>query len=226
MDAGRDLSGPAGPGRRWPGRYGASARWYDLLSGEWPVYGIGRRAGIELLDPRPGEHVLDVGCGTGLNFALLQAAVGPAGRITGVDASADMLARASARIQRHGWRNVRLVHADAGIAPGSGGWADPPVDAVLFTYALSVIPGWRQALETAAGCARPGARLVVVDLALPDSHAGLAGPAAAALARLACLAGGSDPRRHPWTALPGRLRELRHRTYRRGHIHVVGGRLP
>lgn len=223
MDRNIGLIASAGPGRRRFTRYGAGARWYDLLSAERPVYGIGRRAGIELLDLAPGQHVLDVGCGTGLSLPLLHAGVGQAGRVTGVDASADMLARAHARARHQGWEEgVRLIHADAGAVPAGGGWADSPADAVLFAYALSVIPGWRQALDTAIGCARPGARLVVVDLALPS---GRTGPLSV-LARLACLAGGSDPRRHPWTALRGRVDALEHRTYRRGHIHVVGGRLP
>ncbi len=48
-------------------RYGPAARWYDLLSGERPVYRVGRVAGVGQLRLREGSRVLDIGCGTGLN---------------------------------------------------------------------------------------------------------------------------------------------------------------
>jgi S-adenosylmethionine-diacylgycerolhomoserine-N-methlytransferase len=211
--------------RRWFARYGVGARWYDAVSLEWPVYGVGRRAGIELLSLGEGDHVLDVGCGTGLSLPLLREGVGATGRVTGVDASGSMLEQARRRVSRHGWTNVNLVQADAGAAGGTRGadpWVERPVDAVLFTYSLSVIREWTAALDGAIACAGPSARIVVVDLALPAGGWGVP----AALARLACAAGGSDPRRHPWTALSGRLARLDNRTYRRGHIHVVGGRRP
>ena len=73
-----------------PGRYRYFATVYDVLSGEWPIYRAGRVAGVSDLDPRPGQAVLGVGCGTGLNYPLLARAVGPTGRIVGLDAPAAM----------------------------------------------------------------------------------------------------------------------------------------
>lgn len=61
----------------------------------------------------PGATVVDVGCGTGLNFASTLAAIGPAGRIIGIDASSGMLAAALRRVQVAGWDNVTLVAGDA-----------------------------------------------------------------------------------------------------------------
>lgn len=76
---------------------------------------------------RPGDCVLEIGCGTGRNFPYLRAAVGAGGRVYGVDLSAGMLAKARALCTRRGWSNVEMTQDDAAhyIAP-------EPLDAVLF----------------------------------------------------------------------------------------------
>lgn len=83
-----------------------------MVSAE-PVYRAGRRIGIRQLWLRPGATVVDIGCGTGLNFALLEEAIGPTGRIVAVDLSDDMLAAARRRTQKYGWDNVELLQVDA-----------------------------------------------------------------------------------------------------------------
>ncbi len=67
---------------------------------------------VELLRLRPGDHVVDLGCGTGLSFPLLQDKIGPEGRLIGVDLTPEMLAVAKERVDRSGWTNVELVQAD------------------------------------------------------------------------------------------------------------------
>jgi demethylmenaquinone methyltransferase/2-methoxy-6-polyprenyl-1,4-benzoquinol methylase len=59
----------------------------------------------------PRDVVLDVGCGTGQAFPVLEEAIGPEGRLIGIDLSAAMLARAAERIERDGWRNVTLIES-------------------------------------------------------------------------------------------------------------------
>lgn len=206
-------------GSRRFGRYTIGARGYDVLSLEWPVYRAGRRVGIALLGLRPGDVVFDVGCGTGLNFALLDAAVGPTGRIVGVDLSGSMLARAEARVRRHGWRNIAVVRADAGTADLAALFSARSADAALFTYALSVIDDGPAAWTSALAAVRPGGRVAVVDLALPSGRWAPLAP----LARLACFTGGVDLHRRPWRWVARDLTEAAQRRLRAGHIRVAAG---
>jgi SAM-dependent methyltransferase len=73
---------------------------------------IGARA-LERAAPRPGEAVLDVGCGCGATALALAERVGPSGRVVGVDISAPMLARAQERARAAGLRNLTFLNADA-----------------------------------------------------------------------------------------------------------------
>lgn len=212
-------------------RYSAGARWYDVLSGERWVYRDGRLAGVALLEPAPGEIILDLGCGTGLNFPALAEAVGPGGLVIGIDRSPDMLAMARRRVADASWGDrIRLVESDAADL-------DPErvetlvraergrdrVDAVFATYALSVIDRRAQAWRSARALVRPGGRAGVVDMQLPVGRWRVMAP----LARLACATGGADIRSHPWLmlerdAVPGTVR----RTQRKGgHLVAVAAEL-
>src|ERR1700719_1835628 len=97
--------------------YRKKAKHYDVTSRLYPVPGYPQRAqrleAVRALGLRPGDTVVDMACGTGLNFRLLEKVVGPRGRIIGVDLTDAMLARAQNRIETNGWRNISLVHADA-----------------------------------------------------------------------------------------------------------------
>ena len=97
---------------RRPDRYRAGASLYDWISIE-PVYRAGRVIGIDHLDLVPGDIVVDIGCGTGLNFALIRDRIGPKGLLLGIDASSHMLRQARRRTRAERWGNVRLMCADA-----------------------------------------------------------------------------------------------------------------
>ncbi|MCH6470421.1 class I SAM-dependent methyltransferase [Sinomonas terrae] len=204
-------------------RYQSFARLYDVLAGE-PVYRTGRLRGIAGLRLRPGQAVVDAGCGTGLNFAHLEAALGPGGRIVGIDASCAMLDQARKRIRRAGWANIDLVHADlTAIAPTNLAdlvhEAAPQVDAVLATYSLSVTGDAAAAWERILALCAPGTRVAVVDMQLPTGPAAALAPIAA----LACRLGGSDPSAHPWTLLEHDTPDTEASSLRGGHIQIRAG---
>jgi demethylmenaquinone methyltransferase/2-methoxy-6-polyprenyl-1,4-benzoquinol methylase len=106
---------------------------------------------VQRLPARPGDTVLDVGCGTGLCLPLLQRKVGPSGTIIGIDAAAAMLEVAGARVAEHGWHNVHLLVAPIAQAPFDG-----VADAVLFCAVHDVLQS-PAALAHVFAPLRPGA---------------------------------------------------------------------
>lgn len=120
-----------------------------------------RRRTIARLALRPGDVVLDVGCGTGLSFPLLLDAVGAGGTVIGVEQSPDMLALARRRMIAAGWRNVTLIEAaaEAVVLPRM-------VDALLFNYTHDVIRS-PAALHKLFRQATIGARVAVAGIKHP-----------------------------------------------------------
>jgi demethylmenaquinone methyltransferase/2-methoxy-6-polyprenyl-1,4-benzoquinol methylase len=149
------------------GVYRKKAKHYDLTSRLYPAPGYPqarqRRRAVQALGLRPGDTVVDMACGTGLNFALLEESIGPAGRIVGVDLTDAMLAQASARIRKNEWSNVELVQADAVEFEFPA-----RVDAILSTYALSQVPQCGEVIAHGAAALSEGGRWAVLDLKVPD----------------------------------------------------------
>lgn len=203
-----------------PGRYALAGRCYDLVSLEPLLYRRPRRRLIELLALHPGATVVDLGCGTGLNFAPVLTAVGPAGRVIGIDTSASMLGRARRRTRKANWTNVTLLHGDIGDLVdllAATGLGPDDVDAVLATFVLSVIPTdqlvW-DALDVLA--ATRAVRIGIADLAEPDTAPIGLRP----LYWLLTVLGGADAHRQPWTRLteqPGSMQE----THLGGYVHLA-----
>lgn len=118
-----------------------------------------RRAAAERIGLRRGDSVLDLGCGHGVNLALLEARVGPSGRVLALDYSAEMLATLRGRADKRGWRNVETIAADAATVE----LPQVSLDGALATLALSVIPDQEGAIRRVRDALKPGAALVVLD---------------------------------------------------------------
>jgi len=151
--------------------YRKKAKHYDVTSRLYPAPGYPQRTqrlrAVRALGLRAGDTVIDMACGTGLNFPLLERAVGPDGRIVGVDLTDAMLARAQDRIEANGWSNISLVQADAADF-------DFPaeVDAILSTYALSQVPECAEVIAHGTAALSAGGRWAVLDLKFPGSTPG------------------------------------------------------
>ena len=146
--------------------YRKKAKHYDVTSRLYPAPGYPQRSqrlrAVAELRLRPGDTVIDIACGTGLNFPMIQEVVGPEGRIVGVDLTDAMLAKAQDRVLAHGWTNVSLVQADA------AGYDFPTgIGAILSTYALSQVPECAAVIERGAAALSGGGRWVVLDLKVP-----------------------------------------------------------
>jgi len=151
--------------------YRKKAKHYDVTSRLYPAPGYPQRAqrlrAVRALGLRAGDSVIDIACGTGLNFPLIEEVIGPDGRIVGVDLTDAMLAQAQDRIETNCWGNVSLVQADAADF-------DFPaeVDAILSTYALSQVPERAEVIAHGAAALAGGGRWVVLDLRVPGNTPG------------------------------------------------------
>jgi ubiquinone/menaquinone biosynthesis C-methylase UbiE len=148
--------------------YRARARNYDVTANLYYLLGFReqffRRMAVEALQLKPGDTVVEIGCGTGLNFRLLQEKIGLSGRIIGVDLTDAMLAQARKRVAANGWTNVELVESAAGA------YRFPPnLDGILSTFALSLDADYDQAIANGARALKPGSRWVVLDLKFPSN---------------------------------------------------------
>lgn len=117
-----------------------------------------RQASFDALRPGPGDTILDIGCGNGMLTAELARAVGPTGRIVGIDPSPDMLAAGRERCRDHA--SVEFIEGVADSIPLDDGIADKAVSVQVFEYIEDV----DSALDDALRCLKPGGRIVISDL--------------------------------------------------------------
>lgn len=126
-------------------------------------YLIGRKHLIRRLAIAPAQTVIEIGCGTAWNLVRIAKSY-PQARVFGVDVSSAMLQTASASLQRQGLAaRIILRQGDATNFDPGALFNRPAFDRIIFSYALSMIPRWQDALHHAASLLAPGGELHVVD---------------------------------------------------------------
>jgi ubiquinone/menaquinone biosynthesis C-methylase UbiE len=178
-------------------KYRTLARTYDRfiagVAGRVAGFDRRRAQAIERLDLQPGDVVIDVGCGTGLSFALTQGRIGWSGRVVGIELSPEMLAIARERVELHGWSNITLVEsaveeAEVGV----------DADAALFCLVHDITRS-RRALENILGQLKRGGHVAVLGgKALPRKAFPLDLVSRRMLARFVTTFDGIE---RPWTLL-------------------------
>lgn len=150
----------AGQSRLMDDIYARQRHIYDATR---RYYLLGRDGLIADLKPPHGGRVLEIGCGTGRN--LFEAAeLYPDARFYGFDVSAKMLESALKRAERHPMRSaITFAQADAARFDPMATFGVDGFDRVFISYALSMIPAWREALARGASAVAPGGRLHIVD---------------------------------------------------------------
>ena len=126
---------------------------YDFTFG--PTLHAGRIQAIQRMGIKPGDRILEVGVGTGINCSLYPSDCA----ITGIDLSEPMLEKAHERVQRKGLSNIRLLAMDAADLK----FPDNSFDIVYAPYVISVVPDPVAVVREMRRVCRPGGRLVILN---------------------------------------------------------------
>ncbi len=135
------------------GVYDKLAKVYDLIFG--PTLHPGRLQAIQRMNIQPGERVLEVGVGTGINLSLYPKQA----TVTGIDFSSSMLEKARERAARKGLRNMRLLQMDAADLK----FSDDSFDIVYAPYLISVVPDPLKVAREMRRVCRPGGRIIFLN---------------------------------------------------------------
>lgn len=204
--------------RQWAPYYDTALWGYRLIGVRLGQY---RRRAIDALQLDPGDTVVDLGCGTGLNVPLLRKAVGSEGRIIGVDLTADMLEKAAERTRSAGWTNVDFEQADM------ASYQFPPaVDGVLSTLAITITPAYDDVIRRATGTLRPGGRLAIMEMRRPAGWPEWLVRILAWLNRPWGVRLDEQGDRTPWRSVQHYLRDTTYEEFYFGALYMAAGTAP
>lgn len=123
----------------------------------------GRRELIAGLRFEPGSRLIELGGGTGQNFEFIAEPISSFASLYLIDLCPSLLAIAKQRFRQH--HNLWIVQSDASrFRPAE------PMDVVLLSYALTMMPNWREVIDNAHSMLRVGGRIAVVDFYAGDNH--------------------------------------------------------
>jgi SAM-dependent methyltransferase len=147
-------------GRRLTRILGYDDPWLDGVPEESIASFAGTGNPFSLGALQPGENVVDVGCGGGIDSLIAARMVGPMGEVVGVDMTPQMLGRARASAEAGGFSNVRFHDGLAESLPVADNWAD----VAISNGVLNLFPDKFAGLQEMARVLRPGGRLQIGDI--------------------------------------------------------------
>jgi demethylmenaquinone methyltransferase/2-methoxy-6-polyprenyl-1,4-benzoquinol methylase len=144
------------------GMYDSGAKYYDLTTQLYRLIGLRMNAyrsrAVKLLGIKRGDFIVELGCGTGLNFPFLMEKIGPNGRLLGVDLTSGMLEQARNRVERSGWKNIELIQSDI-----ADYYIPKDVNGVLATGVFGYVSEYERVIQKTSEALVPGGRLVILD---------------------------------------------------------------
>ena len=144
---------------------GYDAAWIDSIREDVTARFVGVGNPFGFRKPHPGEHVLDIGCGCGMDTLIAASLAGEEGRSIGLDITEEMLGWARSAAAAMGRRNVGFLAGSADILP----FADAAFDLVISNGALNLVPDKAAAFSEIARVLRPGGALAVADLLVMET---------------------------------------------------------
>ena len=139
--------------------YDLAVKLYGLLGLQIQTY---RLHAVDLLNLRKGDLVIELGCGTGLNFPFILDKIGPEGRLIGVDIAQGMLDEAQRKVDLSNWENIELINSDIVSF-------DLPekVNGILSMGVFGYLSEPETVIKRAAHALQPDGTLVIFDLKQP-----------------------------------------------------------
>ena len=195
-------------------RYDFTANLYYLIGFRLQAY---RKKAVQALNLQRGDTVVEIGCGTGANFPLLQRAVGPEGKIIGTDITDAMLAQAQKRVEENDWSNVELVQADAASFHFPAG-----VGGIISTFAFTLVPEFDQVIQNGSEALATGGHWVSLDLKLPSSWLARLAPQLVFLTKPFGVSL-ELAKRHPWESLDKYLKNTSLTELYSGFVYIATG---
>jgi ubiquinone/menaquinone biosynthesis C-methylase UbiE len=194
-------------------RYKVIARLPDFLFAfTFPL----RRRSIQKLKLQLGQAVLEVGCSSGANFAYLVHAVGPTGKVVGIDLTPEMVTQARLRIREHAWDNIQVIEAAAETVV-----LDRQFDALLL-FAMHDVLTNPLALDNILSFLKPGACIVAAG---PQLACGFPGRFFNPLIHLVYkkLSVSQVDKDRPWRLLAERVKNLQVESHTPGIMYLASG---
>jgi len=154
--------------RKYAENYDLAVKFYRILGLKIGKY---RKMTVNALELSKGDTVVELGCGTGLNFPLILEKIGPEGKLIGVDLTDKMLDQTRKRVTENGWKNIELVQSDFTEYQFPDG-----LDGIFATGALQYSLQYDQIIKRGYDALKSGKNFVVFDFKMPQGSSRIFAP--------------------------------------------------